>query len=52
MHTHMFMYCMSVCDYTYTVKFGYNAMKGTKYFVSLYMSVVTFEGNNVMVNSD
>jgi len=48
----MFMYCMGVCNYTCTVECGYNAMKGTRYFVPLYMSVVTTEGNNVMVNCD
>ena len=48
----MFMYCMSVCACTYTVEFGYSAMKWTEYFVSLYMSVVTTEGYNVMVNGD
>ena len=35
-----------------TVEFGYNVMKGTKYFVSLYMTVVTTEWYNVMANGD
>ena len=34
-----------------TVELGYNVMKGTQYFVSLYTSVVITEQNNVMVNS-
>lgn len=54
MHTHMFMYCMCVCVliHTYTVEFGCNVIEGTEYFVSLYMSVVTTEGYNVMFNGD
>jgi hypothetical protein len=52
MHTHMSMYCLSVYVYTYTVEFGYNAMKGAEYFVSLYVSVVATEGYNVVVNGD
>ena len=35
-----------------TVEFGYNVMKGTEYFVSLYMTVVTTEWYNVMVNGE
>jgi hypothetical protein len=43
---------MSVCAYTFTVEFGYNVMKGTECFVLFYMSVVTTEGYNIMVNGD
>ena len=37
---------------TITVEFGYNVMKGTEYFVSLYTSVVITEEYSVMVNSE
>jgi hypothetical protein len=37
--------------YIYTAELGYNAMKGTQYFVSLYTSVVITEYTD-MVKSD
>jgi hypothetical protein len=38
--------------YLNTVELGYTVMKGTKYFVSLWTSVVVTEECNVMVNSE
>jgi hypothetical protein len=34
------------------VELGYNVMKGTEYFVSLWTSVVITEEYNVMINSE
>jgi hypothetical protein len=34
------------------VELGYNVMKWTEYFVSLYMSIVITEKYDVMVNSE
>jgi hypothetical protein len=50
--THICLCITCACAYIYAVEFGYNATKGTECFVLLYMSVVTTEGYNVMVNGD
>jgi hypothetical protein len=43
---------MKACHFVATVELGYNVMKGTEYFVSLYLSVVITVEYNVMVNSE
>jgi hypothetical protein len=40
------------CPDSSTVELGYNVMKGTEQFVSLYTSVVITEKHNVMVNGE
>jgi hypothetical protein len=51
-HNHHLLQCQFSTLSLHTVELCCNIMKGTEYFVSLWISVLTMEAYNVMVNSD